>query len=260
MPENAAPVSRRMTVEVDGARLYVEVAGGGPPLLSIAGSGSVLTEESGPAASPLSRHFTVAAYDHRGLGRSVSQDRALTMADFADDAFAVADALQWQEFAVFGPSFGGMVAQHMAVSRPERIDRLVLCCTSSGGPGGSSYPLHERPEPLQVMRLSDTRPETWPQMTAFFTGGDAPNEPGYQRQLQARAAHDVWEQLPSVTARTLVASGRYDAIAPPENGAAIASRIPGARYEVFEGGHPFVYQDARAWPVLLDFLGGAPTA
>ncbi|MFJ2114932.1 MULTISPECIES: alpha/beta fold hydrolase [unclassified Streptomyces] len=254
---STTPVPHRMTIEADGARLYAEVAGEGPPLLCVSGSGSALNEEYGPASSPLSRHFTVAAYDHRGLGRSTSQDRPLTMADFAEDAFTVADALGWEKFALFGPSFGGMVAQRMAVSRPSRIRRLVLCGTSSGGPGGSSYPLHERPEPLRMAMLFDTRPKMWEGLVSLISGTEPPHEPGYERQLRARATHDVWSRLPAVTAPTLVTSGRYDAIAPPGNGAAIASRIHGARHEVFEGGHAFMYEDARAWPVTLEFLRGA---
>ena len=42
-----------------------------------------------------------------------------------------------------GVSFGGMVAQELAVTWPERVERLALLCTSPGGAGGASYPLHE---------------------------------------------------------------------------------------------------------------------
>ena len=106
-----------MKVEVDGAELYVEVAGEGPPLLDVSGSGSALNDLTAPSSSPLKRSFTVAGYDHRGLGRSTSEDRQLSMADFAADGFAVADALGWTEFTLVGTSFGGMVAQQMAGRR-----------------------------------------------------------------------------------------------------------------------------------------------
>ena len=243
-------------VEVDGAELYVEVAGDGPPLLDLSGSGSALNALTSPAASPLNGSFTVAGYDHRGLGRSTSQDRTLTMDDFAADGFAVADALGWREFALMGTSFGGMVAQQMAVAQPARVTRLVLACTSSGGAGGSSYPLHTRPDPAELMALIDSRPEVATALATLISGREVPREPAFERQLQARAGHDVWDSLPSVTAPTLVTCGRHDALAPPENGRAIASRIPDARLETFEGGHAFLYQDPRAWPAVLDFLTG----
>lgn len=147
-----------------------------------------------------------------------------------------------------------MVALQMVVTDPGRISRLALCCTSSGGAGGSSYPLHERPEPMQAVQLADTRPASWPELIGMMAGRQAPREPGYERQLQARRHHDVWDRLPKVTAPTLVAAGRYDLIAPPVNGEAIAARLPHARYEAFEGGHGFMYQDPRAWPLVIDFL------
>ena len=78
------------------------------------------------------------------------------MADFAGDAAALLDHVGWEKANVFGISFGGMVAQELAVTWPERIDRLVLCCTSPGGEGGSSYPLDE----LATGTL-DEQIETW---------------------------------------------------------------------------------------------------
>jgi 3-oxoadipate enol-lactonase len=243
-----------MMVEVDGAQLYVEVAGDGPPLLDVSGSGSALNALTAPAASPLKASFTVAGYDHRGLGRSTSEDRELSMADFAADGFAVADALGWTEFVLVGTSFGGMVAQQMAVAQPARITRLVLCCTSSGGAGGSSYPLHTRPSPADLATLIDTRPDVAASLMEMLGDREVPREPAFERQLRARARHDVWASLPSVSAPTLVACGRYDGIAPLENGKAIAARIPDARLEVFDGGHAFMFQDPRAWPTVLEFL------
>ena len=64
----------------------------------------------------------------------------------------------------------------------------------------------------------------------------------------------MWDRLGEVTAPTLVAAGRYDGIAPPANSEAIASRIPGAQLEVFEGGHAFLAQDRRSLPRVIGFL------
>ncbi len=70
----------------------------------------------------------------------------------------------------------------------------------------------------------------------------------------ARRGHDVFDRLPRITCPTLVASGRYDGIAPPENGAAIADRIPGAVLRLYEGGHAFFAQDPAAFRDILDHL------
>ena len=61
--------------------------------------------------------------------------------------------------------------------------------------------------------------------------------------MVARAGHDVWDRLPSIACPTLVASGRYDEIAPVSNGRAIASRIPMRSSAEYEGGHAFLLQD-----------------
>ena len=243
-------------IQVPGAALYVERAGNGAPLLSISGSGSALSDGMGPAGLPMSRHFDVAGWDHRGLGRSTCDDKPLTMADFAADGLALADALGWQEFAVFGVSFGGMVAQELAVTAPGRVTRLVLACTSAGGAGGSSYPLHERPSPELTAELVDSRPEVAGEILSLMTGRTEPPEPGYSRQLEARRGHDVWDRLPLVTAPTLVMSGRYDALAPPANSEAISSRIDGSVHRSYDGGHAFLFQDPSAWVDVVAFLRG----
>ncbi len=167
-----------------------------------------------------------------------------------------------------------MVAQGLAVTWPARVERLALCCTSPGGAGGSSYPLHElagqdgADHAAALAPLLDTR--FTPAWLAAHPGprqlvetlatrrpsSDETVRRGEAAQLDARRGHDVWDRLGAITCPTLVASGRYDGIAPPANGEAIASRIPGATLRVYEGGHLFFVQDRAAMPELLDFLAG----
>ncbi len=244
------------TIEVPGATLYVERAGEGPPLLFVSGSGSALADGMRPSLLPLSGAFDVVGWDHRGLGRLTSDAEHPTMADYAADGFALADALGIKEFRLVGVSFGGMVAQEMAVTHPDRVVALGLVCTSAGGAGGSSYPLHERPDPMAMATLVDTRPGVAAQLMALLGSRAEPAEPGYTRQLGARRDHDVWDRLDRISCPTLVQGGRYDGIAPPANSEAIASRISGARVVLYDGGHAFPYQDPAAWPDLEAFLRG----
>jgi len=169
-----------------------------------------------------------------------------------------------------------MVAQHLVLRHPEKVDRLVLACTSSGGAGGSSFDLlgvHDLPVDERLMitvPIMDSRndlttdPPTLAPMfdlllPVFRSGrglnSDDPNaEMGARRQLVARAAHDVWDRLPEICARTFVAGGRYDRQAPVENVERLAGAIPGSRLQFFDGGHLFLLQDPLGWAAIVDFL------
>ena len=255
-----------------GASIHYEREGSGPPLLFISGSGSDLRRPPSPFAWPGAERFDQAAYDHRGLGRSRADDPLAQpdMADFAADALALADHLGWEEFLLFGESFGGMVAQEVAIRAPGRVQRLVLACTSSGGAGGSSAPLHELaalPEQERAQRmveLIDTRTREDQAMRRRIEALLAQRraEPDERlaaasaRLFEARRHHDTWERLGAITAPTLVAAGRCDGLAPLANARALAGAIAGARLEVFDGGHTFLQQDRHAWPAVAAFLRG----
>ena len=259
------------TLETGAARIHYERAGTGAPLLAIGGSGGDLRAPPSPFVWPGAERFDQVAYDHRGLGRSRATDpRAQpTMADFAEDAVALADHLGWQHFTLLGRSFGGMVAQEVAIRCGDRVRRLVLACTSSGGAGGASAPLHEivALEPAlraeHLLDLLDTRSREDASLRAelgsvFASLCSDPADAGLRRglahQLEARRHHDTWERLAAIGAPTLVAAGRYDELAPVENSRALARAIAGARLEIFEGGHAFLLQDPAAWRVIGDFL------
>jgi 3-oxoadipate enol-lactonase len=149
--------------DVRHIRMYYEIHGTGPRLFFINGTGGDLRRKPGIFDSPLARHFEILAHDQRGLGQTERPDIQYTMADYAMDADALLEAVGWDRCGVLGISFGGMVAQEFALRYPHRIERLVLACTSSGGAGGDSYPLHEfsnlspRERALRFITLSDTR-------------------------------------------------------------------------------------------------------
>lgn len=263
------------TVVVNGIELFYERWGNGPRLLFLNGSGSsIATSEL--LIKLFTNDFEVLVHDQRGLGASAIPPGPYEMADYAADARAMLDHAGWETALVAGVSFGGMVAQELAVTAPQRIDRLALLCTSPGGAGGASYPLHElaslpeRERARKGTALLDTRfTDEWldahpgdralADMMAARRGSEKSTEQlrGEQEQLAARSRHDVTDRLDAVTCPTFVACGRYDGIAPPSNSEAIASRIPNAVMRVYEGGHAFFAQDRAALPDVLTFLGGA---
>jgi 3-oxoadipate enol-lactonase len=262
--------------KLDGIDLYYEILGAGPRLLVISGTGGDLRRRPGLQDSPLARLFTLLVYDQRGLGRSGKPDRPYSMAEYADDAAGLLDALGWDRVAVLGISFGGMVAQEFALRHPDRVERLALACTSPGGAGGASYPLHELAglDPAarvrQMLGVSDTRQDaawaaadpartraTLDAMTQLSQPIDA-DDPvaamGARRQIEARAGHDCFDRLPQLAMPVGLFAGRYDGLAVPAAQAAMQKQIRGASLRFFEGGHLFMLQDPAAFPAIMDFL------
>ena len=106
--------------------MYYELHGTGDRLLLISGTGGDLRANPLRGTGVLEQRFEVAMYDQRGLGQTSKPDVDYTMADYADDAVALLDVLGWDRVHVMGVSFGGMVAQHVALRHPPRVDRLEI--------------------------------------------------------------------------------------------------------------------------------------
>src|SRR5215471_12804157 len=224
-------------VGANGIDIYVERRGEGPRLLFLNGSTQTL-ERMSLLLDVLASRFEVLAHDQRGLGRTSIPPGPYEMADYAADAAAVLDHAGWDTARVFGISFGGMVAQELAVTWPDRIEGLALLWTSPGGAGGGSYPLHQLVDlpdteqaatylPLLDRRFtpewlaSHDRDRSVAEQLAARRANAAERAPeqvrGEREQLLARSRHDVTDRLGRITSPTLVAAGRYDGIAPPAN-------------------------------------------
>jgi 3-oxoadipate enol-lactonase len=261
-------------IAVNDIEIYYERAGEGPPLLFISGTGGDLRAKPNVLDGPVVKAFDILAYDQRGLGRTDKPDRPYSMAEYADDAAGLMDAVGWKDAFVIGMSFGGMVAQELVLRHPGKVRKLVLGCTSPGGAGGASFAFHEIQDLKGLERakhlipISDTRrtdawakdhADTYAQIVEM-TAAEPPyaDEPGREmgarRQLEARALHDTWDRLPSIRTPVMIAAGKYDGIALPAAQERMAARIPGAELAWFEGGHLFTIQDRAAWPAMIDFL------
>jgi pimeloyl-ACP methyl ester carboxylesterase len=259
--------------QANGIDLYYERRGSGPRLLYCNGSGATLAQ-SGVLIDGFAVLFDVLAYDARGMGKSSRPQGTYEMADCAADAVALLDALGWGSCRMVGTSFGGMVAQEVGVTWPERVERLALLSSSPGG-AYRSYPL----ETLADLPVDEATAKGAPLIDSRFTPGwliehpvdrsivdmmismrETSTDPEVRRgeaaQLDARSRFDALDRLERISCPTLVANGRYDQIAPPANAEAIASRVPGADLRLYEGGHLFFLQDAKAAPEIMAFLQG----
>ncbi|MCZ6853907.1 MAG: alpha/beta fold hydrolase [Gammaproteobacteria bacterium] len=258
-------------VTANNIDIYYELGGRGPRLLFISGTGGDLRNKPNVFASPLAGSFQVLSYDQRGLGQTDKPADDYSMADYADDAAHLLDELGWGAVPIMGVSFGGMVAQELALRYPDKVSRLVLACTSSGGAGGASFPLQDLADldPLARMErrlaLADNRrtdewraanPDRWEMLLDMARKAQRPDIDleGAARQIQARAGHDTWDRLPSIDTPTLVVGGEFDEIAPPDNLRALQSQIRVSELHFFAGGHLFLIQDKTAYPYIIQWL------
>jgi 3-oxoadipate enol-lactonase len=266
-------------IKANGIRLRLAVTGSGPPLLFLFGSGAAGSiDKARPLVDRFSDDFTVACPDQRGLGESDIPAGPWTMADYAEDAFAVADYLGWDRFSVLGISFGGMVGLEMAAVDPDRIEKMVLWGCSPGGVA-HSYPLHEldglppQERHRKFAELMDTRlADQWDSteqspesllVQAVLEHGGSPwhsvepgRDVGLAMQLEARRGHDTVDRLKQMTCPVLVGAGTFDGLAPLRNAKVMAVEMPDCELHVYDAGH-FFYLSRKAFTDGVAFLAGA---
>ncbi|MEM6739845.1 MAG: alpha/beta hydrolase [Pseudomonadota bacterium] len=270
MPE---PILSEGLVETEHLRLYVLHARPAEPqgqVLLLGGSNFDLRLKRQFLTTALARDFEVLTYEPRGIGRSDRPAGEWEMEAYAADALALLDALGWQEADVFGESFGGMTALHVARVAPERVGRLALASTTAGGAGGSSFdigaflalPREEAAaaslalQDRAIAQLGISDPSAYArklqERIAFETAFADPSivSGGYAKLLRARAAHDVWAALRGILHPTLVLIGARDGQAPPEAQHAMAARLPNAEALEFDAGHGVAFSEPDATEAL----------
>jgi pimeloyl-ACP methyl ester carboxylesterase len=206
--------------------------------------------------------FTTIVTDHRGTGASDKPDAPYSTQLFASDCVAILDDAGISSSHVYGTSMGGRIAQWIAASHGERVERLVLGCTSPGGPHAIERSAEVRKSLAQVDAMKARKALEALMYTPSYRGpfntlGDPQMPPhARKRHLFASAEHDAWDVLPSITAPTLVVHGTDDIFNPTANAPLIAERIPGARMHLIEGARHGYFEEFRsvATPLVMDFL------
>lgn len=240
-------------LELNGTRTAYEVEGSGPPLLLLHGAeGS--RRQFALIRPALTERFTVITYDQRDCGDTVNPEQPATLAMLADDAKALLDALGHATAHVFGTSFGGRVAQALAVRQPNVVRRLVL---------GSTWPLPvsialANPAVAQALtRLRAELPDSAAQMADYFyPPAYLQANPAARRHFasaparsarsdrRAAATGDIPDLDISRIARpTLLIAGALDRVVPSALTLSLAQSISGSRSVVLpDVGHLAVTQ------------------
>jgi len=259
-----------MTTAVAGdVRLAFDVRGTGEPVLLIQGLGYGRTGW-GSLPGRLARSHTVVTFDNRGFGDSDKPPGPYSTAELAGDTLAVLDAAGLERAHVIGASLGGMIAQELALAAPERVDKLVLVCTTPGG--DASFPMPEQTvalfgqaatlDPQDALRrfvvnaLSPDAPDELVEEVLAYRVANPPDPAGWQAQAAAGPTHDVVERLHELRMPTLVVHGTADNVVDCRNAELLAERIPNARLELVEGaGHLLFWEHAdRVSALIEEFL------
>lgn len=283
-----------MHIEVNGARLYVDIEGAGlvpdgprmvekPTLILLHGGPGFDHSLFKPAFSAFADIAQVVYYDHRGNGRSQgSTPDTWTLAQWGDDVKGLCDVLGIAKPIVYGLSFGGFVAQSYATRHPDHPGKLILASTAAKVDYGQVFDAFERvggPEARALAEAFWLAPSA--ERRAAYIAGCFPLYNPTRRDradIMARTIRsdavslhfngptreqgrmDFCADLAKVRCPTLVMGGDLDPITPIAFSETIAANLPPhlVRFERFPGcGHGVhIDEPERAFQVMREFMVG----
>lgn len=252
MTSRTGPEAQRMrhgtALAADHTLLAYQVHGptAAPPVLLLQGQANSHHWWDG-IREAFAPEFRTITFDYRGTGATPTGEASSgdwSTSTFATDATTVLDELGCRRAHVYATSMGGRVAQMLAIEHGEFVDRLILACTSPGGP-------HARERSTAVRRAlsqADAAARRQALLELMYTphwfsspptrsnllGDPDISVTAARRHLQVSDRHNAFDRLHSISADVLVLHGHDDEMVPPSNAHLIAERIPNARVEIIE--------------------------
>jgi pimeloyl-ACP methyl ester carboxylesterase len=263
-------------VKVDHVHLHYDERGEGEPLLLIVGYGGSSANFLPEYLEALGRTFRVITFDNRGTGQSDMPDGPTSIAQMADDAAGLLDALATGCAHVMGVSLGGYIAQELALRYPDKVAGLVLGCTHCGRPIMAEPP----PEMLAMIAPDagvgldprEARRRAWgAQYTPEFIASNlefleavtdrvlvhpTPVATRARRMEAIRSWEGSHGRLHELSAPTLIITGDRDVLILPENARILHERIAGSRLHVIkDAAHMFFHSHPEETVrVVTEFL------
>jgi len=218
----------------------------GAPVVVLSNSLGASMEMWSPQVPALSVRYRVLRYDQRGHGGSPTPPGPYDIPDLGHDVIDLLDEHGIERAHFCGLSLGGMTGMWLAAHAPERVERLVLLCTSAyfGAPGVYA-------ERAVAVRAEGTESVADAGVERWFSEGFREREPGTVERFRAMIASqdddgyaeccgaldrlDLRDELPRIASPALVIAGAQDPATPPDPHARLlAEQIPGARLEVLD--------------------------
>jgi 3-oxoadipate enol-lactonase len=201
----------------------------------------------------LAKDFRVLAIDLRGSGQSIGSHLPFAIGTLVEDVIDVLDEARLASAHIVGFSMGGVVAQALALTAPERVTSLVLAATfakvnrqarlflqalgSLYRSGATPMQMYDLIVPwLFSMRfLSEARADSYTVYVEDPSDKQSPQD--WLHLLGALLDYDGYARLNAIRSPTLVICGDEDRLAPHSDAKKLAAGIRGAVLEVVPGGH-----------------------
>ena len=262
-------------VHVGDIDIAYKMFGKGDPILLIQGAGGSMDSWEPSVLKELTSNHTVIIFNNRGVGNTTAGTKQFSIQQFANDTVGLLDGLKIQKADVMGHSLGTFIAQQLAVTHPEKVNRLVLVSSTCGGKGSippspevlklankfTSSIVNNTPiEPQEIkMGLALSYGPTWIKLHPNFLETIPTNPKDLKPStmtpntyMQQDNAIQNWKstnwsgvcnQLPNISKPTLVITGTEDVTIPAANSLIIAGKIPGAwLVQIPAAGHPLMDQ------------------
>jgi 3-oxoadipate enol-lactonase len=247
-------------IKINGINLNVDIKGDGFPLILIHGVGLDITEWD-YEIDRLSKRFKTLALDCRGHGRSDKPDN-YTLQNHIDDIIGLMNYYKIEKTFLYGVSMGSYIGQGVAISVPERIDKLILTVPKSNGLTSSIQRImKENPKEFEGLNLHETflallkyiayNPETLKRY--IYNIETKLTQEQFANANKALIGFDFRNDLSKIIAKTLVISGKYDKLNPPSEGNICASLIPKATFiEMQYSGHVPMLEEPETYNNIID--------
>jgi pimeloyl-ACP methyl ester carboxylesterase len=135
-------------VQVGDIEIAYKMSGKGDPILLIPGGSADKNAWDPTFISDLSSNHTVIVFDNRGVGNTTIGSQPYSIEQLANDTAGLLDALKIQNANVLGYSLGSYIAQQVAITYPEKVNRLILAGASCGGE-------ESKPKPPEFLNLQE---------------------------------------------------------------------------------------------------------
>ncbi|WP_109476170.1 alpha/beta hydrolase [Paraburkholderia sp. C35] len=254
-------------LERDGVRLHYRLQGDGPhELVCIHGVGSYLEAWQG-TINRLGPGFRVLTFDLRGHGQSSLVKGRYEIDDFVDDALALADHVGFGSFNLAGFSLGGLIAQRLALTHPQRLRRLVLLSTVAGRTAEERSRVLARLAALQAGDRGshyDASLSRWlteefqarhPNLISELRSRNASNDPDcYASAYRVLAQTDFGGLIDQIAVPTLIATGEEDQGSNPRMSLFMHECIPNSRVHILPKLRHSILTEAPE--EVADLIGG----